>query len=150
MADMNALLWKMDDLMARLQRLMMFHATIATEKGLTASQIFILRYLEKCPQAKASDIAKIAGLSPGAVTQVCDELVKMAYVERSRSTDDRRVVHTTLTAAGRKQLDEIRQQRIARMMDIVKQLDAEEATAFVGLLGRVVEVAEKDFTNLHA
>jgi DNA-binding MarR family transcriptional regulator len=129
-----------EDLMARFQR-MNFHA-MRKETNLTTSQVFILRFLDKCPQAKASDVAKVSGLSPGAVTQVCDELVKFGYIERTRSNDDRRVVHIALTAAGATQIDIIRKLRSEQIAKILAQLGTEDAQEFIRIIGRVVEIVE--------
>ncbi len=133
----------LEELFARFHRVMHSHFTSST-LGLTASQVFILRFLATCPQAKASDIAKAAGLSPGAVTQVCDELVRMGYVERSRSTDDRRVVYITITDSGRAKIDEIRKLRIQQADAILRQLGQSDAEEFVRIVKRIVEIVEKD------
>lgn len=130
-----------EELMARFQRILHFN-TMKKDLHLTASQVFILRFLSKCPQAKASDIAKVSGLSPGAVTQVCDELVKFNYIERSRSNDDRRVVHITITSEGTAQLDKIRQLRSDQIFKILTQLGSEDAQEFIRIVGRVVEIVE--------
>lgn len=141
--DVQKHLKAVDDLMARLQRSMTNKAYFK-ESQLTASQVFILRYLDKCPQAKASDIAKVAGLSPGAVTQVCDELVKFGYIERSRSNDDRRVVHIALTDAGAEQLDSVRRRRSEHIARLLTELGPDDAQEFIRIIGRVVEIVEKN------
>jgi DNA-binding MarR family transcriptional regulator len=133
----------LEELFARFHRVLHSHFMSST-LGLTASQVFILRFLATCPQAKASDIAKAAGLSPGAVTQVCDELVRMGYVERSRSTDDRRVVYITITDSGRAKIDEIRKLRIQQADSILRQLGQRDADEFVRIVQRIVEIVEKD------
>jgi DNA-binding MarR family transcriptional regulator len=134
----------LEDVFARFHRVLHSHFVNST-LGLTASQVFILRYLASCPQAtKASDIAKAAGLSPGAVTQVCDELVRMGYVERSRSTADRRVVHVRITQPGREKLDEIRKLRIRQAQSILEQLGQDDVDEFVRIVNRILEIVEKD------
>lgn len=133
---------QMEDLMARLQRIMN-HDALLKKSGMTASQMFILRYLDKCERAKASDIAKVAGLSPGAVTQVCDELERLGLVDRSRSNEDRRVVHVLITNVGRSRLDAIRKIRSERMEEIFREIGVDDAGEFVRILGRVVEVVER-------
>lgn len=131
-----------DELLSRLQRAM-YAQSVASSQGLTGSQIFILRYLGKREQSKASEIAKNAVLSPGAVTQVCDELVRLGYVERTRSNDDRRVVYVAITELGRNRLHEIRSARSDRMMDVVQELGAEDAHQFTELAARVLGIIEK-------
>lgn len=132
-----------EELMARFQRSFQKHS-IANACGLTGSQVFILRYLAHNPQAKASDIAKVSGLSPGAVTQVCDELVRLSLVERTRSSDDRRVVFITITPQGLARFEEVQKLRSQRMREIFTALGPEDASEFVRIIGRVVEIVEKD------
>lgn len=121
------------------------HQRLAAKKGgLTGSQIFILRFLEPRDFAKASDLARVSGLSPGAVTQVCDELVKEGYVERTRSQDDRRVVHISITPPGREMLDQLVAERRAHIRWIFEQLGAEDATEFVRIVRRIVDLLERE------
>lgn len=138
-------LLKLDDYMIRMQRAMHRRVQDAVQNfHMTASQIFILRYLDKQGRTKASDIAKFAGLSPGAVTQVCDELVKATLVERTRSDDDRRVVYIEATSAGKERLEQIRQFHLANSENVLSRLGANDSEEFLRLLGRVVELVEAE------
>ncbi|WP_188882695.1 MarR family winged helix-turn-helix transcriptional regulator [Alicyclobacillus cellulosilyticus] len=132
---------QLEDLMARLQRLMHIRHT-PHRFGLTTSQVFILRFLDKVGCAKASDIARVAGLSPGAVTQVCDELVRLRLVQRKRSADDRRVVNVSLTEEGRQRLEHIRSVQVRRLMEVLYQLGPDDTEAFLRIMRRLVETVE--------
>lgn len=134
---------RLEDLMARLQRVM-YKESVHKSTGMTTSQIFILRYLDKHQQRKASDIAKVAGLSPGAVTQVCDELVRLGLVDRARSTEDRRVVHVRITDAGRSRLEGIRRRRAEQTQRILQLLGPRDSEEFMRIIGRVVEMVETE------
>lgn len=136
---------KFDDFLVRLQRTMHMQLQEAAQRfRITASQIFILRYLAKQGPTKASDIAKFVGLSPGAVTQVCDELVKVDCVERARSDEDRRVVYVEITGTGKQRLEEIRRFHQATTEKVLRQLGPQDAGDFLRLVGRVVEIVEAD------
>jgi len=50
---------------------------------------------------KMTDLAQRAMLSPSSLTRVVDRLVERQLVGRDRSTADNRVVHASLTDAGR-------------------------------------------------
>ncbi|MCL6516561.1 MarR family transcriptional regulator [Alicyclobacillus sp.] len=144
---MSEHLRQMEELLARLQRVMSASKALMNEHGLTGSQVFILRFLDHCEQAKASDIARFAGLSPGAVTQVCDDLVRMGLVERLRSNDDRRVVYIRITEEGRQRLEKVRFIRGRRILSILNKLGPEDTREFVRLIGRFVEIAESELTK---
>ncbi len=141
-SEITTYLQQMEDLLARLQRIMS-HDRVLKQFNMTASQMFILRYLNNCNRAKASDIAKVAGLSPGAVTQVCDELERSQWVERTRSSEDRRVVYVSITSQGQSRLDEIRKLRSNNMMDIFTRLGEHDAGEFVRIMGKVVAIVEE-------
>ncbi|MCL6594491.1 MAG: MarR family transcriptional regulator, partial [Alicyclobacillus sp.] len=88
------------------------------------------------------DIAKRAGLSPGAVTQVCDELVRLGLVERVRSLDDRRVVQLHITEQGRSCLERVRRARGEQIAHVIDRLDPHDAREFLRILEQIVEVVE--------
>lgn len=135
-----------EEIMSRFQRVMQRHAAIK-DFGLTSSQVYILRYLEKSPHAKASDIAKTSGLSPGAVTQVCDELVREGLVDRTRSQDDRRVVHVSITDSGRALVERFKEARREKMRFVLTQLGDQDAKEFVRIIGRIVDIVENNAPN---
>ncbi|GMA52297.1 MarR family transcriptional regulator [Alicyclobacillus contaminans] len=141
--DYEQQLQDLEDVLTRFQRTIRSFF-MEQSPGLTASQIFTLRYLCTCRYAKASDIARVSGLSAGAVTQVCDELVKMGYVERIRSSDDRRVVHVRVTDEGRARFAAIRTLRARSVRGILEQLGAEDTREFLRIVARIVEIVEDE------
>ncbi len=135
---------RLDTIMERFVRGMRAHFSHNQSFGLTTTQIFVMRYLSYVEQAKSSEIARIAGLSPGAITQVCDELVRLNYVDRVRSSEDRRVVNVVLTEAGRQKLKELSIDRAQKLGAIMDKLGAEDARTFLTLLERLVEILDDD------
>jgi DNA-binding MarR family transcriptional regulator len=131
------------EVMARLERVMKVRS-IVKEFGLTSSQVFILRYLARRGQAKSSDVGKIVGLSPGAVTQVTDELIRLRLVHRSRSEEDRRVVYVSLTPEGLEKVEQIRLAGSKRLLAVLEQLPPEDAHNFIRILNSVVDVIDKE------
>ncbi len=134
---------KLDSILERLSRSMKTRREVEAT-GLTTTQLFVLRYLSLNENAKSSDIAKIAGLSPGAITQVCDELVRLGYVERTRSIEDRRVVFVRLTESGEARIKELLARRAVRLSQLLDKMGREDAAALTRLLERLVEVLESE------
>ncbi|WP_067933099.1 MarR family winged helix-turn-helix transcriptional regulator [Alicyclobacillus kakegawensis] len=130
-----------EDIMSRFQQIAHVHSQVK-KFGLTTSEMFILRYLDACDRAKASDLARVVGLSPGAVTQVCDELVKSGFVDRTRSEEDRRVVYIAITNQGKQKLEHIRSVRIQKWRSILEQLGPDDAATLLRILQRVVDLIE--------
>jgi DNA-binding MarR family transcriptional regulator len=75
-----------------------------TDGGLSYGQVRALFTLEREERATAGQLAKAADLTPGTMTALLDQLERDGMVQRTRSTDDRRVVYVSLTPAGRTEL----------------------------------------------
>lgn len=71
------------------------------ELGATAQEI-LLTCLEG--EARASDLARAAGVSTSAITAAVDRLEERGLVGRKHCTDDRRAVMVFLTVKGRQVL----------------------------------------------
>lgn len=134
---------RLDAVLERLVRKMKVHSA-AHKIGLTATQLFVMRYLSIEGEAKSSDISRTAGLSPGAITQVCDELVRLGFVERGRSNEDRRIVNVRLTESGRKQLQKFLASRTLHLKELMDKLGDSDARQLMALLEKLVDVMEVD------
>lgn len=54
-------------------------------------------FLTKNGEMKVGDLSNVLGLSNSTVSGILDKLEKLGYIERSRSTEDRRVVWVRTT-----------------------------------------------------
>lgn len=73
---------------------------LAKVSGLTAPQILLLQAIRKLEGAAIGQLANEVSLSQATVTTILDRLEKRGYVERERSTVDKRKVHVHLTDRG--------------------------------------------------
>lgn len=102
-ADMRALMKAMrrisraNDLQSR---------ALARETGLTVPQLVILTGVMELGEVTTNALSEFADLSAATVVTVLENLEERGVVERYRSTTDRRIVHTRLTAEGRKLVTE--------------------------------------------
>ena len=64
--------------------------------SLTTSQILVLSLLDKHGEMKISDIAGSMGFADSNVSGIVDRLENAGFVERARSTKDRRIVKVKL------------------------------------------------------
>ncbi|MCY0888839.1 MAG: MarR family transcriptional regulator [Alicyclobacillaceae bacterium] len=131
----------LEDLMTRMIRVSQTHSPIK-KFNITPTQAYLLRHLHADGRTKASQLARVVGLSPGAVTQVCDELVRMKYVERVRSQEDRRVVYHEITEQGLRILESLQTERCAFMAELLSELGPDDAKDFIRILDRVVQYIE--------
>lgn len=74
--------------------------------GLTVNQFRALNFLNAYPDGSPSELAEYLMLSRPAVSRLVDELVTRRLLSRRPAADDRRRVGLSLTAAGRKHLDD--------------------------------------------
>lgn len=64
---------------------------------LTIKEMHAISAISMYNHKTASEVAKELHLTPGSLTATVDRLVKKGYVERIRSSDDRRVIRLGLT-----------------------------------------------------
>ncbi|MGD0586142.1 MAG: MarR family transcriptional regulator [Oryzomonas sp.] len=71
------------------------------ETGLTGPQLWAIKLVAGSAPIKVSDLARRMYLHPATVVGILDRLESKGLVQRTRSTEDRRVVEIDLTAQGR-------------------------------------------------
>lgn len=71
------------------------------ETGLTGSQLWVVKMLDGAAPMKVSELARRMHLHPATMVGVLDRLEAKGLVQRTRSNDDRRVVHIFITDQGR-------------------------------------------------
>jgi len=86
--------------------------------GLSVPQLLVMRAVERNGAVPIQSIAKFIWLSPATVSTIIDRLEQQGYLQRERSTTDRRVVHVVLTQAG--------EEKLAMTPDLVQTEFAEE------------------------
>lgn len=70
-------------------------------KDLTIKEMHTLDAIGSIKDCKPTDVAKMLMVTLGTVTASLNRLESKGYIERQRSTKDRRVVHLYLTKKGR-------------------------------------------------
>lgn len=71
------------------------------ETGLTGPQLWAIKVISDSSAMKVSELARRMYLHPATVVGILDRLETRGLVARTRSTEDRRVVHVDLTEQGR-------------------------------------------------
>ena len=78
----------------------LYSRRLSKEVGLTAPQLLILQSIRALGAVSISKLSNEVSLSQGTVTTIIDRLENRGLVTRHRSTQDKRVVHATLTQDG--------------------------------------------------
>ena len=73
--------------------------------GVTGPQLLVLHAINKSKELTIGNIAKEVNLSQATVTSILDRLEVKEYVQRIRSTQDKRKVFVSLTTDGQQLID---------------------------------------------
>lgn len=71
------------------------------ETGLTGSQLWVIKLLERASPMKVTELARRMYLHPATMVGLLDRLEAKGLVLRTRSDTDRRVVHVDISDQGR-------------------------------------------------
>jgi DNA-binding MarR family transcriptional regulator len=86
----------------------------------------------------ASELCQIMRHDTGALTRLLDQLEERGYVERHRSTEDRRVVQLQLTAVGRRKTTELMPLVVDRLNTALGDFSKAEFDQFMRLLNKLI------------
>lgn len=89
-----------DDIRRLFQVLTEQSRRVEHETSLTGPQVWVVKMLEKSSPMKVSDLARRMYLHPATMVGLLDRLEAKGLVKRTRSENDRRVVHIDLTEQG--------------------------------------------------
>ena len=110
---------------------------LSKQVGLTAPQLLILQAIQNLGAVSISKLSNEVSLSQATVTTILDRLEARGLVARHRSTQDKRVVHATLTELGIHMLE----QAPTPLQDLFSQrfagLESWEQSMIVAALQRV-------------
>ncbi|MRN53941.1 MarR family transcriptional regulator [Paenibacillus sp. LC-T2] len=94
--------------------------------GLVRTHFGILHELADGKERSMSDLSKILHVTKPNITVLIDKLVKLDYVERVNSSNDRRVSLIRLTDAGQRLINKTAETLINSSSEILKTLDDED------------------------
>jgi DNA-binding MarR family transcriptional regulator len=110
--------------------------------GISGAQWGVLRALGRAqddgePGLRLTDIGDSLLIRPPSVTGVIDRLERMGLVERTSSSQDMRAKYVSLTPAGRELFGRVKNDRKAKVNDILGGLSPREQSDLSGLLRRL-------------
>jgi DNA-binding MarR family transcriptional regulator len=106
------------------------------------AQMELLIELSEQGPLSAGELALAAQLTPATVTQMLDHLAVSGHVQRTRSSTDRRVVVTALTAQGEEKVRAKRALWQQRWETVLADVDAEDLCVTARVLERLNAVFE--------
>jgi DNA-binding MarR family transcriptional regulator len=113
---------------------------LAKATGLTGPQLVILTGVAELGEVTTQALADHADLSAATVVMVLDKLEQRAIVERYRSTSDRRIVYTRLTAKGAELVNSTRGLFGAGLVQRMAALPAARRQELIENLGAIADL----------
>jgi DNA-binding MarR family transcriptional regulator len=114
----------------------------AATSDLSDSQFQLLRILLDQPELPVGELAGAAGIAGPTATRMFDGLEKAGIVERTHSTQDRRVVTVRLTPKGRKLVNAKHQLSLRKRQALYSSLTPQERKQVEQLLPRLADAIE--------
>lgn len=110
--------------------------------GLSAAQFIVIAQLATSDTPRsASDLCKGISYDAGAMTRMLDRLQSKGLLQRSRCSDDRRMVHLVLTDEGRAVFPRMREISMTVANRFLRGFTKSEARQLEGFLHRMLENA---------
>ena len=117
------------------------------ERGLRRFDLLQVEYgvlvaLSESPEGRCqlSDLADRADISPSRLSHRLATMEERGDIERRASADDRRIVHATLTDAGRRRLETVAPHHVADVRRLLfDHLDEQQTAAFADALAQIAE-----------
>ncbi|HVU20717.1 MAG TPA: MarR family transcriptional regulator [Rhizomicrobium sp.] len=112
--------------------------SLFADADFTFSQWVVLMAVRDGIADTCAEIARHMDHDTGAVTRLVDQLEERGYLQRRRSTTDRRVVHLEITPAGKTLTKSLMPRLIGFWNAVLEGFSAEEATLLISLLTRLM------------
>lgn len=127
------------------QRLMkaQFHRSFE-QLGLSPSQLQVIMVIEHAKSVAFKDLASKMHLTPGAITQIVEPMVRQVLLERSTNASDRRIVNISLSPAGKTKMAELKKAREAVYSKLLQDLDDHELETFLRIQQKMVSYLERE------
>jgi DNA-binding MarR family transcriptional regulator len=110
--------------------------------GITARQATLLWLVKRNPGLSLAQLAAEEGISPPALSGHVDRLERAGFLERVRSSDDRRRVGLLLTDDGERLMRRVRARRTTWLADRLRHLEPEALASIDAAVPALVQLVE--------
>jgi DNA-binding MarR family transcriptional regulator len=119
-------------------------AAVLKPAGVTVPQYSALLHLSLNPGISAAALARLCGVTPPTMNTVLNNLQDRGLIERTPHEWHRNVLETRLTDEGRAVMADADTRAVRVERALAAEFTGEERTTLVALLGRCVDVLEKE------
>ncbi len=126
------------DNMTNLKHVMLSGCPSIHKKDPTMSQMRVLIAIQKNSISNLNEIAKFFKISPSAITQLVNELVKKQLLVRQVDKNDKRIINLKLTTNGEKILAQMQKEHMDLLTSIFQSLSDEDLLVLDNLQKKIV------------
>lgn len=141
--DISILMTNVLELMPMLNKRFLREDELFKAENLYPSHIQILLLLTHNKQMTMSEISREIHVINSNLTPLVDKLIKLGYLKRQPSKKDRRVVHISLTASGKKQVEKHKSYVEGMLSEKLESLSDEKVTELVNHVQRMLELVKE-------
>lgn len=120
-----------------------YHSAVA-EAGISPSNLRMLFVVEHAQPVQPKDLAGKMYLTPGAVTQSIDALVREGYLTRTHDENDRRGTFINLTTKGQEKVATLKKAQQERFTQMVSELSDHELKVFLRAQQKMLHFLEHE------
>ena len=137
--DREHIVHQLFDNMSAIKRVMGGHlAALSREYLVSRSQLELLSAIHHAQPVSFKELAQQLCLTPGAVSQLAENLEAHDYISRQTDPEDRRVQFLRVTAAGGKLLKLTEKRRKRMLSDVIEGLTDEELALWLRVQQKVL------------
>ena len=116
----------------------MHYSLLSEDSRMSPSQVEVLWHVSKQTDMSIKEVANNLHITPSAVTQLIEPLVKEGCLLRNTDPSDRRSVMLHVSPTGKKDLEIVHKARVAWMSTLLKPLSDQELETLVSLFEKIV------------
>lgn len=109
----------------------------------TMLQVQTLKTIKENSPITASELASILQMSPSALTQMTDRLIKSKFISRKNDKNDRRLILLSLTSDGEEHLASILKRMEQKANQILAPISAKDLKTVVSIFEDFLQKYEK-------
>lgn len=130
------------EVVPKVMRFMRAEARRQQQPFLSLSQLRVLAFLERCPEASLSEVADYLDVSRSTMSAMIERLVQRSLVDRMEDPQERRRVILTLTTTGAEylhQVCEVIRSQVAGVLANLSDTQLHQVMEGIALLGEAFE-----------
>jgi DNA-binding MarR family transcriptional regulator len=131
-------------------RTIMFHGAIAEKMGLSITEHKALDILSRQGPVTAGQLAKVTGLTTGAITGMVDRLEKAGFMRRVPDPHDRRKIRVEAVVEKYEAMAGVFASLGQAMNGLLESYDDKELAVIHDFMSRLPEVMEEETKKLRA